>query len=75
MTPMIIKAVEASGGQTKLAEAIGVSQQVVWQWVNGRRPVPPKRCLAIEAATDKVVTRYDLRPDIFGPPPATEQVA
>lgn len=69
MTKAITKAVEAAGGQTRLASAIGVSQQMVWQWVNGRRPVPGTYCIAIEQAAAGKVTRYDLRPDIFGPAP------
>ncbi len=31
--------------------------------------VPAERVLAIEAATHGKVTRYDLRPDVFGPAP------
>jgi hypothetical protein len=33
------------------------------------RPVPTDICPAIEAATNGAVTRYELREDIFGPPP------
>lgn len=68
-TTVITKAVEQAGGQTALAAAIGVSQQMVWQWVNGRRPVPAKYCIAIEQAPDVTQTRYDLRPDVFGVAP------
>ena len=57
-------AVEKAGGQAALALAIGVSPQLVWQWVNGRRPVAPRHCIPIETATG--VTRYELRPDVFG---------
>jgi DNA-binding transcriptional regulator YdaS (Cro superfamily) len=31
--------------------------------------VPADRCLPIERATGGAVTRYDLRPDIFGDAP------
>lgn len=62
----IVKAVEACGGQARLAEKVGVSLSAVNQWVHGLRPVPPARCLDIEGAAGGVVTRYDLRPDVFG---------
>lgn len=69
----IKKSVEAVGGrQAELARRVGVTPAAVTQWVRGRRPVPPERCRAIEDATGGAVTRYDLRPDIFGPPPTNE---
>ena len=68
----INRAVEILGAQNALADAVGVSKAFVNQWIKGERPVPPERCRAIEAATDGKVTRYDLRPDIFGAaPPAS----
>lgn len=65
MTP-IERAVKAVGGQAALAAALGVSSSFVNQWVTGKRPVPPTRCRAIEAATNSVVTCEELRPDVFG---------
>lgn len=62
----INKAADACGGQAHLAKAIGVTPAAVNQWVNGLRPVPPGRCIAIEKASGGAVTRYDLRPDVFG---------
>lgn len=62
----IKKAVAEAGGQTSLANAIGVSPSFVNQWVNGSRPVPATRCRAIESATEGRVTCADLRPDVFG---------
>ena len=50
------------GGQTELAKQLGVPTQLVWQWSSEVRPVPIKRCVAIEAATKGKVTRKDLRP-------------
>lgn len=64
----ISRAVEAVEGQAALAKVLGVTPQQVNQWVLGTRPVPPGRCRAIEDATGGVVTRYDLRPDVFGRP-------
>lgn len=52
--------------QQQFAVALDVSQGLVWQWLNGVTRVTAERCLDIEKATDGQVTRYDLRPDIFG---------
>ncbi len=62
-TPNLIrKAAAAVGTQAALASALGVSASIVWQWSNGRRPVPTEYCTAIERATGSAVTRRDLRP-------------
>jgi len=68
-TSHIKSAIESCGGKAVLARQINVSPQVVWQWADGRRPVPAHHCMAIEEATEGKVTRYDLRPDVFGPAP------
>lgn len=65
MSP-IERAVAVAGGQTSLANAIGVSPSFVNQWMAGARPIPATRCLAIEKATGGEVTRCELRPDVFG---------
>ena len=66
MTSPIEKACEVVGGQTALARAIGIHPQLMTKIVKGDRPLPAKRCIAVEIATNGAVTRYDLRPDIFG---------
>lgn len=78
------KAVEIVGGQLSLAKAIRhripgckVTQAFVWKWLNSKSDkdqVPPAEyCRAIEAATGGKITRYDLRPDVFGESPQTLQ--
>ena len=62
----IDKAIEIFGTQTALAEAIGATQPFVSQWVRNERPVSPKFARKIEEVTNGVVTRYQLRPDVFG---------
>ncbi len=65
-------AIDKAGGKTALGRAIAqrmalrkpVSRVAIYEW--GER-VPAKYCLAIEAVTG--VTRYELRPDIFGTAP------
>jgi len=51
------------GGQVRLAKAIEVAPQLIYQWARNIRPVPIERCPAIELATSGKVTRRDLRPD------------
>lgn len=55
-------AVKEAGSLTKLADALGLSVQVVSNW-KSRGVVPIDRCVAIERATGGVVTRRELRPD------------
>jgi len=57
------KAISIAGNSSKLGKKVGVSRQAVEQW----KVVPPERVLAVERATG--VSRYDLRPDIYGDPP------
>lgn len=63
------KAIEALGSQMLLAQEIGVSQGTIWDYKVGRRKVPAKRALQIESATNGVVKRWELRPDLWEPPP------
>ena len=60
-------AIELVGGQSALARKLGVKPQAVQQWVS-RGHVPANRVLAIESATEHQVSRYELRPDVFGEP-------
>lgn len=67
MSKALRKAIDALGSQAELARKLDVSDMAVSQWK--KRGVPPERCRDIEAATGGAVTRYELRPDIFGPAP------
>lgn len=62
------RAIEIVGGQSKLARAVGTTPQAVHQWREKGR-VPGERARAVELATGGQVTRYELRPDIFGAAP------
>lgn len=53
-------------GVYRLAMAIGVKHPTIHSWLRAGR-VPAERVLAVEAATG--VSRYDLRPDVYGPAP------
>lgn len=56
------------GGPSALARALGVTAQAICDW----KRCPPRRVLAVEAATRGIVTRYRLRPDLY---PSAEREA
>jgi len=66
-------AVAAVGGQSALARLLSTKEKIVrqghvWAWINRERRVPAEHVLAIELASG--VSRHELRPDVFGPPPS-----
>jgi len=63
-TSAIERAAEAVGGQSALARKLGCTPQAVSKMCSTGR-VPAERVLAIESATDGVVTRHQLRPDLY----------
>lgn len=69
----IQRAIESVGSQADLARLLEVLPQHITNWK--KRGVPAERCIAIETATDGAVTRHDLRPDVFGPPPSKRKAA
>lgn len=64
----IKRAAELCGGFHGLAKLCGITVQAVYKWDSAGR-IPPERCLTVEHATSGAVTRYDLRPDVFGQAP------
>ena len=68
MNHLVERAVAIVGSQVELASRLSVSVQAVNQVVNGARPLPARWAITIEEATNGAVTRYELRPDVFGPP-------
>ncbi|WP_373565917.1 transcriptional regulator [Microbulbifer okhotskensis] len=62
------RAVAIVGTKSGLAKSIGVKPPVITQWFKSKRPIPAGQCRPIEAATNGAVTRYELRPDIYGDP-------
>jgi DNA-binding transcriptional regulator YdaS (Cro superfamily) len=69
MNTQIEKAVAIKGSQAEFAKAISKSQPFVNDMLHGKKRVPAELCQKIEAATNGAVTRYDLRPDVFGEAP------
>ena len=63
------RAIAIAGGPSALARVLGLPwASTVTNWL--ARGVPAERCLAIELATNGAVTRYELRPEVFGNCPA-----
>ena len=62
------KAIDHLGTQDRLADVLGIRSPSITGWRNRGR-VPADRCRAIEEAVGGVVTRYELRPDVFGTAP------
>ena len=59
------KAIKYVGSQEALAKRINSNQQTISWWLNKSGKVPAEKAIAIETATDKTVTRQQLRPDLF----------
>lgn len=51
------------GVQSKLAAAIGTSQQNISNWLNGGKSLPAEFVLPTERATG--ISRHELRPDLY----------
>jgi len=66
----IKKASQHVGDQKTLARILGVHPSYLSQVVTGVRKISHTYCEHIENITDGEVTRYELRPDIFGEPPS-----
>ncbi|MGV7210473.1 transcriptional regulator [Oxalobacteraceae bacterium A2-2] len=58
----LIDYVKHRGAQRALAEQLEITPVLISQWANGVRPIPPERCVEIELATGRQVTRIDMRP-------------
>lgn len=64
----IERAVRLVDGQSELARRCKTSQPRIWQCLNRNQRVPADLVLPIEAATGGLVTRHELRPDLYPPP-------
>lgn len=63
------QAIKKAGGQSALARKLStpakkVSQQRLWHWLQVKGACPAELVLQVEAITG--VSRYSLRPDVFG---------
>jgi len=64
-TDALIKAIEIVGTQSELARRCGIKQQNVYNWLHRNKRVSVQHVLKVEAATNGLVTRHELRPDIY----------
>jgi DNA-binding transcriptional regulator YdaS (Cro superfamily) len=51
--------------QEQFAKQIGVSQGLVWQWLNGHTRITAEKAVEIEKKTKGEIKRHALRPDLF----------
>jgi DNA-binding transcriptional regulator YdaS (Cro superfamily) len=65
MNEHIAKAIEILGSQTALAEACGVKQSHVWNWLNRDKVIRLENALLVERATNGKVTKEQIRPDLY----------
>lgn len=63
--------IEHFGGLQRTAEAFGIRAPSVHEW-RERDAIPVARCLDAERLTEGKFTRFDLRPDVFGPAPGAK---
>lgn len=45
--------------------ALGVNKAAISHWVSGRQKISPKNAKQLELLTNGLITREELRPDIF----------
>ncbi len=62
MADALNRALLAVGSSTETAKILGISPQAISQWER----CPADKALPLERACEREVTRYELRPDIFG---------
>jgi DNA-binding transcriptional regulator YdaS (Cro superfamily) len=62
-TDALKAAIAKAGNQSRFAEAIGTSQQLVSYWVAKGKPLPAELVLATEAKLG--ISRHILRPDLY----------
>ncbi len=63
--------IAALGGPAAVAAVLNITSQAVSQWAD----IPHKRVLDLEYHTRGGLSRYDLRPDLYGPDPRTNRGA
>jgi DNA-binding transcriptional regulator YdaS (Cro superfamily) len=51
--------------QEAFGNLIGVSQGLVWQWMNGHTQITAERAIEIEEKTKGAIKRHELRPDLY----------
>jgi len=65
MQDALDRAIETVGSVRAVARAMGISGAAVSRW-RTRGYVPATRAIELEQLCEAAVTRYELRPDVFG---------
>lgn len=61
---LMVRAIAMFGSEAKLGAAIGYTQHAVWRAKKSGRP-SPEMAVAVDLATNGIISRYALRPDVF----------
>jgi DNA-binding transcriptional regulator YdaS (Cro superfamily) len=69
---LIQEAIRFAGSEAKLGKATGYTQNAIWQ-AKRRGTVTPQMAVRIDRATNSLVPKEKLRPDVFAP--TSEEVA
>jgi DNA-binding transcriptional regulator YdaS (Cro superfamily) len=56
---------EPRGAKAEMAQYLGISPTWLGQLISGVRKASPKLSIAIERATQGLVTRQEMRPDLY----------
>ena len=65
---LIIAAIKRAGSEKKLGEQIGFSQHAIWHAKKEGR-CSPRMAAALDEWSGGFISRHELCPAIFGPPP------
>jgi len=65
---IVEQVINLAGGASVVARACGVSPQAVQQWRTSDR-IPAERVLTVEKLVNGQVSRYEIRPDVYGDKP------
>jgi DNA-binding transcriptional regulator YdaS (Cro superfamily) len=63
--PGIVRAIAVAGSQKALADTLGCTQSTISKRMYGDIPVTAEWAVAVEKALKGIVTREELRPDLF----------
>ncbi|ALA26587.1 hypothetical protein AVI51_16965 (plasmid) [Piscirickettsia salmonis] len=63
--PAIEKAIRLAGGISTLANELSVTNTTIYNWRKKPESIPPERAKQIEDFSGGLVTRTELRPDLF----------
>ena len=61
------RAIATAPSQRAFADLVGVTPALLSMW-KSRGEVPPRHVLAVERASRGQVSRYEIRPDLYGDP-------